>query len=652
MNVGWPKSRPADVVRSIVFFGLLYLYVWLVVQPCLIYSCGTITNFPIFYKGWPFFGDCMSYPGGLLRYLCALLPQFFYYSWAGALVITGQAWAISACTGWLLRALGVPGRRVLRFVPALLVLVTYAQYSYHFPTIMGSVASLLFGCLYISVVSRSTGILPVILNSWAGRPCYCVAVYLVLSVVAYVVSAAAYLPFAALCAIYELLYRRRYGVGLAYLLSAAILPYLAGVLVFHVSIVNAYTDMLPLSWQIRGWVSREKMITAVYSLYLFPIVIAVVWRLWQRVAAWWKSRQTAAQTQPVEKKSRVQPAKSARSLPGGLRRWVSGPAVRWTIESSFLLGVGGAAAVVSLDGPQKALLAVHYYACHRMWPEVLQAARRCPDNYTVMNAVDRALYYTGRLNRDMFTYLQHPDALMITGEDHSVLYWHKFDTLIDLGLMNLAEKDLTECMETFGEHPMILQRLAMIDLVKGKIEAGRIYLGRLQKTLFFSTWAKDYLVWLEADPTLATDLEIQQLRTQALRKDSTVFFFAEEPMLSALVEQGGQNRMAFEYLMAWYMTTKQLEKLAPNLARLTEFGYTEIPPLYQEAAVIYAYGTKKPVPLKGLTISPEAQRRIEHFTSVFNRYGRNKDAAFGELAKDYAGSYFFYFVYASPSAQK
>jgi hypothetical protein len=394
------------------------------------------------------------------------------------------------------------------------------------------------------------------------------------------------------------------------------------------------------------------MITAVYVLYLFPIAIALVWGLWQSVAAWWKSRKAPAQTQPAGKKSRVQSAKPAESLLAGLHRWVSGPAVRWAIESSFLLAAGGAVAVVSLDGPQKALLAVHYYACHRMWPEVLEAARRCPDNYAVMNAVDRALYHTGRLNRDMFTYLQHPDALMITGEDHSVLYWHKFDTLIDLGLMNLAEKDLTECMETFGEHPMILQRLATIDLVKGKIDAARIYLERLRKTLFFSTWANDYLLRLEADPTLATDPQIQQLRARQLRKDSTVFFFAEEPMLSALVEQGGQNRMAFEYLMAWCMLTKQLDRFVQNLARLTEFGYTEIPPLYQEAAVIYAYGTKKPVPLKGLTISPEAQRRIEHFSSVFNRHGRNKDAAFGELARDYAGSYFFYFVYASPSAQK
>jgi hypothetical protein len=197
---------------------------------------------------------------------------------------------------------------------------------------------------------------------------------------------------------------------------------------------------------------------------------------------------------------------------------------------------------------------------------------------------------------------------------------------------------------------MILQRLAIVNLAKGKVEAARIYLERLRKTLFFSGWAKDYLDRLAADPTLAADLQMQQLRARLLRKDSTVFFFAKEPMLSALVEQGGQNRMAFEYLMAWYMMTKQLGKFVQNLGRLPEFGYTEIPPLYQEAALIHA--TKYPVPLGGFAISPAAQRRIEHFSSVFNKYGRDKDAAFSELARDYAGSYFFYFIYTASPARK
>ncbi len=180
--------------------------------------------------------------------------------------------------------------------------------------------------------------------------------------------------------------------------------------------------------------------------------------------------------------------------------------------------------------------------------------------------------------------------------------------------------------------------------------AGRIYLEKLRQTLFFSGWARDYLKRLAADPTLAADPQMQQLRAQALRKDSTMFFYAPEPMLLALVEQGSQNRMAFEYLMAWYMMEKRLDKFVKNLGRLPEFGYTALPPLYQEATLIYA--TKYPVPLGDFSISPEAKQRIKHFSDIVNRYGRNKEAAFPELAGNFAGSYFFYFFYAASSAQK
>jgi hypothetical protein len=107
--------------------------------------------------------------------------------------------------------------------------------------------------------------------------------------------------------------------------------------------------------------------------------------------------------------------------------------------------------------------------------------------------------------------------------------------------------------------------------------------------------------------------------------------------------------MAFEYLMAWCLATKQLNKFAQNLGRLTAFGYTEVPPLYQEGALIYASREKKPIPV---TVSPEVRQRIEHFASLYRKYGGNRDAAFDELAKEYWGSYFLYNVYGLAQAQK
>ena len=138
--------------------------------------------------------------------------------------------------------------------------------------------------------------------------------------------------------------------------------------------------------------------------------------------------------------------------------------------------------------------------------------------------------------------------------------------------------------------------------------------------------------------------------------DSPALFYTEEALLTALVGQGGSigpqlpdspssapNRMAFEYLMASYLLKGQLPKIAQQMARLDEFGYTEIPPLYQEAILIYAYGAGKPVNLYGRAIDPEMDRRMKHFSSVVNRYGTNRSAAMAELEKDYRGCYLFYY---------
>ncbi len=641
-----PGRHGGDAVRSVLFFAFSYLYVWLWVEPCLIYSCGTITNFPVFYRGWPFFLERVSCPGGLIKYVSAFVSQFLEYSWAGAAVITIQAWAISACTGYLLRVVRVPGARLLRFVPAIFVLIAYCRYSYHLPLFMGALASLAFGCLYVRLTCRRNAL---------AQPCGLRdgVVYLLLSVILYVVGAAAFLPFAGLCIACELCRKRWRCVGF-YLPVAAALPYVAGVLGFRISLVNAYTEMLPISWRVLGWTTREKMVAAVYVVYLFPLVGVLAGGLGHILSA--RLRRREAGEEPPEKPPKGRRAGPDKSRRGSPVRWITKPAVQWAFGTVVLFAAGGTAVVSSLDGRQKALLAVHHYACRRMWLQVLTAARHCPSSLDAINAINRALYYTGRLDRDMFLYAQQPDGLLRTGDDHVVLYWHVFDTLIDLGLVNLAEKNLTECLETFGEHPLILERLAKVNLVKGRADAARIYLGRLEKTLFHRRGASECLAHLDADPNLSGDAEIQRLRVQRLRKDSPALFYAEEALLTALVEQGGgigpqppnsvsppPNRMAFKYLMAWHLLKGQLGRIVQQIERLDEFGYTEIPPLCQEAILIYAYGTGKPVDLHGRSISPEMDRRMKHFSSVVNRHGNDRAAAVAELARDYRGSYFFYY---------
>jgi hypothetical protein len=116
-------------------------------------------------------------------------------------------------------------------------------------------------------------------------------------------------------------------------------------------------------------------------------------------------------------------------------------------------------------------------------------------------------------------------------------------------------------------------------------------------------------------------------------------------MLCDLLEKNSTNRMALEYLMAWYMLTRQLDNSVRTVERLRDFDYPELPRHYEEAALIHVYSTKEPIHLAGYQATPEARRRIEQFTQILNKHKGNTRAAFDELAKDYSDSYFFYHVY-------
>ena len=169
--------------------------------------------------------------------------------------------------------------------------------------------------------------------------------------------------------------------------------------------------------------------------------------------------------------------------------FAASPAVRWSFGTIVLLAGGGVAAVSSLDAEKKAQLAVHNFACRRMWPEVL-AALTVPEQ-----PLHDERGQSGPLPQRP-TRRRHvpicPGARR--SADHrrryAVMYWHVFDTLIELGLANRAENNLTECLEVFGEQPWILERLATINEIKGRTAAARIFWGAMRGTLFHDDLAR------------------------------------------------------------------------------------------------------------------------------------------------------------------
>ncbi|UCC23420.1 MAG: hypothetical protein JSW23_05045, partial [Planctomycetota bacterium] len=525
--------------------------------------------------------------------------------------------------------------RCLRFVPPVLLLITYTRYTYHFATTTALLVSLLFVCLYLTATQKTKPSHPV--------------VFLVMSVFVYTIAGGAYLVFALLCAIYELLFTRRWRLALAYILSGAVIPYASGVLVFDVSIIDAFTNLLPVSWKVFEYENYKKILIIVFALYLFAPLVLLVSGLCRPSFI----QEVTPLGQPNAPKKK-QPGKSS-GLRSRIGLWYTGsPVIKWSAESCLLFVLPGAVIFFSRDIKKKALFETDFYASNRMWEKVLATASKHPNSYYIVHAVNRALYHTGRMPYDLFGFYQNPDTLFLTAAEHRESYFKKFDLLLDLGHVNMAEHELTESLAADGRRPLILKRLALVNIAKHTTHTARVYLSALSQTIFLADWATNYLQHLQSDPALALpgDDEIQRLRSYMPVEDYGFSPMPFEQILLDLLERNRRNRMAFEYLMSSYLLTGQLDKLVHNLHRLDDFNYAQIPPLYEEAVLLYMHKEKKPVDLHGRQISQLSRQRFEDFKKIYAFYGGNKEAAFQSLANAYGDTFFFYSTYGLSGLKK
>jgi MFS family permease len=615
---GAGRSHFERAVRELLFFVLFYLYLAWVIEPHLLFhGSDRITDFPSFYTTWSFLASHLSRPGGPVEYLSAFLSQLFYFSWLGALVITLQAWAFGLVAMYLLGRTGLRRLPVLAYVPALFLLVLYGRYTWFFSTTMALLCALALASGYLHLAGGRTLAVSA-------------TIFVSLSLVCYYAAGPAVLLFALTCVIPELRQPGRRRLAVAYVLIAAGLPYLLGVKVLGLSSINAYTDLLPVSWRLLYFAARRRGVETVHVLYLLAPVMMGVGGI---ISALWARHR------------RGKPARDGRAPKSPHNGWWKTLPWRWLAQTIGLIAVGVAVAWGSFDKAQKTHFAVDYYAYHQRWPEVLAAACAGRADPFVLHAVNRALYHTGQLGESMFAWPQDPTWLCLADPRYPWAYWPNWAVHLELGSINHAEHALTECLTAMGDRPMILQQLARVNMVKGNIGTARIYLWVLSTTLFQRNWARHYLDLLERDPNLATDAEVQDLRHIALEKDYPLLDLSGEDMLLCLLEKNSKNRMAFEYLMASYLLNRELTRFVKRLEELPGRGYRTLPRHYEEAVLVYSATIRTTVQLRGYAPRDQMQAQMEHFVGVLRRHGGDRQAARAELARDYGDSYAFYNLY-------
>jgi len=619
--IGWKYIRQRIIVpgRTAVFFGLYYLYVYLCVEPTLFYH-GHIfkLKFPVFSLDVSFIKSFLVRPSGFVECLSSFLSQFYYYSWAGALVITLIGWLFYMAAGPFVKHYTGRCAGLLRFVPAVGFLLAYNQYIHCLEGSIKILLAVVFALVYIKMPLR---------RGWMRW-----TVFLLLSVLLYCGAGSGGLLFAWFCCLYEIRHRRFYSSLWCFVSALAAAYVLANYL------LDSNLSKLWLIFPEEQ--SLDDPIIAKITIYSYLVfgLIAMVMTFLPRL-----QRGTAK----VGKSSRGGKSRHSSSSRSVVKD--QGNKMSFVIRWSALLAITAGIIFLTFDRMGKNRLRIYYYGYHRKWPELLRQARGIPvEEYdlSLIHFINRALLHTGKLGCEMFSYPQTSGGRIIRsqGDTRFVHIGLRFE----LGLLNDAEQLAHETLELFGSHPMTLKQLALINIAKGQTDAACMFLNLLRKDLIFGRWARDCLKLLETDPLLSEDDRIRRIRTFVATTEPLEWASVFNWQLQTLLQHNWNNKKAYEYLMVDHLLNKQLDGFVMHFQYLGNFGYADIPRHYQEAILVYTAETKKHVNLGNHKIAGEIQQRFDNFRNITYANRNKPRAKLKVLLKDYSDTYYYYYLFYNP----
>lgn len=620
------KSRLA---LGLIFFLFCYAYLWLVVKPHLIYhGFGTlITNIPEFATGWRFLSDSLSVPGGLVMYLYGLFSQGYSDSWLGALIITLVALCLYELSKRHYAYIGHPASMVLPFIPAVMIVLIYNHYDHPLAVCLASSVGLLLSLGFEKVPVRSIPIRMVI---------FC----LMASIGYWLAGAGGVFIFSLLTTIYLLFIHRNWVQAVLTLPAAAAIIWGLTEYIFSISPKQAFLVLIPFP-ELTTEVKMFSKVLAV-MLYIFVPVTVLLICLWKALFSKSGNDRVIHFRKIKGRKSRV------------VSRWRGASLMRFRkfVMSVIPIAVLAAGLYFSYDGIRRQIVLMNYLSRQKRWAEVLELGNRLPKNiYNIYcnHDINRALYHAGRLGYDLFCFPQNPHALLLTHEkeESSMTQLKLCDTFIELGNVNYAEKLASEFLASEGRMGMVLEELAWINIIKGQEDAARIYLNAMRKDLIYRDKAGSILNSLKNGFGPDEAAYIRRIGSY-IRRDDNPRLYTEsiEEMLTGLLRQNPSNRMAFEYLMACYLLAGELDTIAANIGRLADLGYKEIPPLYEEAILIYQGLHGRQPDLDKLSIKPKTVERYNRFVQICSSMQpQNRQASLEHLISEFGTSYFFYYQF-------
>lgn len=544
-----------------------------------------------------YFTERLASPGGLANYVAEFLTQFFYYPWLGAVLLALLFLALQRLTWCLARMQGAADVYYpFSFLPALLLWRFLGDEN---------------GMLALPV-----SLLLALLIAWIYSACWksplrMVWVILSLSVLYWVAGAVhfVFMGWVMLCEIRRGVQdgRSLWGVFLSVIvfLVALFCPLLASLWVPF----PLYRLMCGLDYYRFPMIVPALQIVAPGFFAVLPFVLGVLPSVRKRMSA-------------------------------------------WSAGLVLLMAVGGAWLVQGgFNAKRERAITYDYLVRTERWHDLIRLAEQeSPDSPFEVACLNLSLAMTGQLGDRMFQFYQNgTEGLLPQFQRDFTSPLPASEAYYYLGMINTAQRYVFEAMEAipnYNKSGRSFKRLAETNLINGQYEVAAKYLRILSRTLFYSDWAEETMTYLGNEDKINSHPEWGRLRRLRYTED---FLFSDsemDMMLGLLYQHNHANRMAFEYLLAYVLQQRNLEKFMKYYPLGKDAGYDHIPRSYQEALIYVWTQNNRNFNNLPWSISPSVLNAVTEFARVYMTQQNSQPI----LQARYGDTYWYYLLFGSQPA--
>lgn len=554
-----------------------------------------------------FFRSKIILPGGLSGWIGGFLTQFYYFSFAGSLIIVVLLFGIQQTTKRIFSAINInPSFFPLSFLPALNAALILCDEFYPLSSVSGYLIALLSGWLYISIKKCSLRFI------WG----------IVLLPVTYWLAGGSFLMLLAIILAWEVIIlfrtikrerksnekgdsgveRIKLWQPLVYIVLAIGIPLL----------VRQFLILQPvgLSYISEFYYDlRTTLPKAIPIFFALPVLLMILISF----------------------------------LPSKNKIYI----ITSYVQIALIIAGGYFGSKLWANFGAEDIMTYDYMVRNERWDEVIKFAEKNPPrNNLSLAMLNLSLAKTGKMGDKMFHFEQNGDAgLFLHFAKEYVAPMMGSEIFFQLGLINASQEYSFESMETtpnLDKSVREIKRLAETNLINGHYEVARKYINLLKKTIFYHKWAGDTEKYLYNEDMINKHPVWGEKRKMMIDQD---FFFKVEnmePVLNMLLRQNPENKLAFEYLMGFYLINKDLRNFMSRLPMLETLGYTRIPVAYQEA-IMYVIGLSTTNPMVNIPykISDDTKIRMNAYAEI---YTSRKDAQ-EVLRQRFSGTYWYYLHY-------